>query len=1065
MSRSYSLLNTVLLIIIIVLTNDASASLRKFDISAGTSHTCAIDGFNVICWGANFSGQAQAPYFLNPRYVSAGEYHSCAIGRSPNIKCWGGYLTGDDPTDPPDFEDADVISVGNYHSCAIDYNVQNGLKCWGGSNLYGELDVPENITDPLAVSAGFNSTCALEYTRVQCWGDNFFGVNDVPSLQFTVYTHQTYSAQSVISNSGRHACVIDENGLQCWGSNSNGQTDVPDLVNPFAVSTGGGHTCAIDDNGVHCWGSNDNGQTDVPEGLINPRAISTGNAYNCALDDYGLHCWGRNDFGQSEIPDNLFLDRDGDGVEDKNDAFPKDYSETIDSDKDGIGNNADVDDDNDGTPDTSDDFPLDASEQTDSDSDGIGDNTDKFPLDPTEWSDADDDGIGDNGDNCKNTKNPEQINTDGDENGNVCDDDDDNDGTPDADDPYPLLTPPKLSFTYGPDDKPIVGLSVIQIESDGTRTTLQSDLTGKITLSTSANTFTLEPQVPYNKGEDPITIQDALFVLQHIVELRELNDDQFKVADINSDGKITIQDALKILQHTVELSLLPESLIFLDELTGNPLSEITMNPNENRQIKTIFMGDINQSYTPPYWKQRGLSIDAEERNERNGYSVSASSDGNTIAIGAPFYCWDCGPDVSDNQIGQVRVFNWDGSKWVQKGESIEGEYINTGSLPRYRWGHSVSLSSDGNTFATGSPSVSRGVEVYDWDSSSWTLRGSRINTSENLNNDRIAEGHAVSLSGDGNTLAIGDPKIDGDFDNYSPNNLDITSINIECREMKNGGIVFTLEPCMDSGHVEVYDWNENSWILRQSEILGVAHLGGDRAFFSGSFPSPGQNLGESVSLSNDGKTIAVGAPNYLLSSVELDGVSYELCGESSINIYGSNIGHRCGRVLVYDWDENLEIDNWTTLSKWVLRSPRERLDEEFGGIFGGGYSVKISEDGASVAFISIPKVGELNNGARVYDWDGNDWDQRGDDILSGPLSGLAFTNNGNTLSIARYSEQKSIVSIFDWSGEKWIKRGLDLDVGSDGNTNLSMSDDGKTLVVGLPNLDDFAGQVLIYDWN
>ena len=183
--------------------------------------------------------------------------------------------------------------------------------------------------------------------------------------------------------------------------------------------------------------------------------------------------------------------------------------------------------------------------------------------------------------------------------------------------------------------------------------------------------------------------------------------------------------------------------------------------------------------------------------------------------------------------------------------------------------------------------------------------------------------------------------------------------------MKNSGIVFTLAPCKDSGHVEVYDWKENSWILRQSEILGVAHRGGNRAFFSGSFPSPGQNLGESVSLSNDGKTIAVGAPNYLLSSVELDGVSYELCGVSSINIYGVNIGHRCGRVLVYDWDENLEIDNSTTLSKWVLRSPRERLNEEFGGIFGGGYSVKISEDGASVAFISIPKVGILHTNRKT----------------------------------------------------------------------------------------------------
>lgn len=58
-----------------------------------------------------------------------------------------------------------------------------------------------------------------------------------------------------------------------------------------------------------------------------------------------------------------FIDSDGDGVSDANDAFPNDASETADSDGDGVGDNADA-------------FPTDASETADADGDGIGDNAD-----------------------------------------------------------------------------------------------------------------------------------------------------------------------------------------------------------------------------------------------------------------------------------------------------------------------------------------------------------------------------------------------------------------------------------------------------------------------------------------------------------------------------------------------------------------------------------------------------------------------------------------------------------------------------------------------------------------
>ncbi|MDA9570138.1 hypothetical protein N9R62_03240 [Porticoccaceae bacterium] len=54
-------------------------------------------------------------------------------------------------------------------------------------------------------------------------------------------------------------------------------------------------------------------------------------------------------------------DSDNDGVNDDQDAFPYDASETADSDNDGVGNNADTDDDGDGVADTVDGDPLDPS--------------------------------------------------------------------------------------------------------------------------------------------------------------------------------------------------------------------------------------------------------------------------------------------------------------------------------------------------------------------------------------------------------------------------------------------------------------------------------------------------------------------------------------------------------------------------------------------------------------------------------------------------------------------------------------------------------------------------------
>ena len=121
------------------------------------------------------------------------------------------------------------------------------------------------------------------------------------------------------------------------------------------------------------------------------------------------------------------MDTDGDGWGDNSDAFPNDPDEWLDTDGDGVGDNSDTDYNGDGTDDSmqdsdgdgvnddQDDFPNDANESTDTDGDGVGDNNDVFPDDANESSDLDGDGIGDN-----------------------SDDDADGDGTPNDVDAFPL---------------------------------------------------------------------------------------------------------------------------------------------------------------------------------------------------------------------------------------------------------------------------------------------------------------------------------------------------------------------------------------------------------------------------------------------------------------------------------------------------------------------------------------------------------------------------------------------------------------------------------------------------
>jgi hypothetical protein len=139
------------------------------------------------------------------------------------------------------------------------------------------------------------------------------------------------------------------------------------------------------------------------------------------------------------------------------------------------------------------------------------------------------------------------------------------------------------------------------------------------------------------------------------------------------------------------------------------------------------------------WSQVGADIMGEAADDVSGSSLSLSADGGRVAIGAHKN------DGGGADAGHVRVFEYDTSSWVQLGADIDGEAADDYT------GVSVSLSADGGRvaigahFNDGSGTDAGNVRVYEYDTSSWVQLGADIDGE--AANDR--SGHAVSLSADG----------------------------------------------------------------------------------------------------------------------------------------------------------------------------------------------------------------------------------------------------------------------------------------------------------------------------
>lgn len=216
----------------------------------------------------------------------------------------------------------------------------------------------------------------------------------------------------------------------------------------------------------------------------------------------------------------------------------------------------------------------------------------------------------------------------------------------------------------------------------------------------------------------------------------------------------------------------------------------------------VFVSRVNAEELQ--WYQVGSDIDGEAADDRSGFAVSLSANGNRIAVGAPYN------DDNGEDAGHVRVYELCDEQWIQVGADIDGPALCS------EFGYSVSMSENGDRVAIGARTNGNTmgtVQVYEYIDNAWSQV--HLDIDGEANGDR--SGESVSISANGMRVAIGAWTNDN-----------------------NGN--------ENAGHVRIYEdcGIEFGWVQLGGDIDGEGE--NDRA-------------GVSTALSRDGARVAIGAGN------------------------------------------------------------------------------------------------------------------------------------------------------------------------------------------------------------
>jgi hypothetical protein len=313
-----------------------------------------------------------------------------------------------------------------------------------------------------------------------------------------------------------------------------------------------------------------------------------------------------------------------------------------------------------------------------------------------------------------------------------------------------------------------------------------------------------------------------------------------------------------------------------------------------------------------------------------GSSVALNGDGNTLAVGAPFESSsttgiNSAPDTLASAAGAVYVFARSAGSWSQQAY-VKASNTEASDL----FGSVVALSSDGNTLASGAPGEdsaltgvmpgsvdetasgdaspgSGAVYVYGRSAGTW-VQSAYVKASNTGNGDQF--GSAVALSGDGNTLAVGAPLEDsglagvtvGAVDDVTAGNgaVDSGAAYVYVRNAgtwsqqayvkasnpgttdnfgtavalnSDGSTLAVGSPLEDSGTTGIGVTPDEATADSGAVYFYVRSTGAwvQQAYVKASNTGAADQFGKSVSLSDDGNTLAVGAQLEDGSSTGIDG--------------------------------------------------------------------------------------------------------------------------------------------------------------------------------------------------
>ncbi len=373
-----------------------------------------------------------------------------------------------------------------------------------------------------------------------------------------------------------------------------------------------------------------------------------------------------------------------------------------------------------------------------------------------------------------------------------------------------------------------------------------------------------------------------------------------------------------------------------------------------------------------------LKASNTEGNDLFGDALSLSADGNTLAVGATnegSNATGIDGNEADNSApvsGAVYIFTRNGNSWNQQAY-IKASNTNAGDF----FGTALSLSTDGNTLAVGATLEASNAIGIGGDEGNNSMLGSGavyvFTRSSNTWSQQayLKASNTDSLDLFGKALSL---NADGNTLAVGANGEASSAKGVDGNQADN--------TANSSGAVYVFTRNANIW--SQQVYLKASNTDVQDLF------------GENLSLSDDGNTLAVGATG---EASALTGIDRDDTNNGSV---------ATGAVYVFTRNNTI----WS--QQVYIKSFNAGMRDFFGG------SLSLSADGN---FLAVGATGEESNATGI---DGDELDN------SAPTSGAVYT--------------------FTRSGATWIKQAYikasNTEMDDSFGWSLSMSDDGNTLAVG-----------------